>query len=213
VGRKGIERMSADTEGFAVKVNDRRRFDADGNLKPDAPEKELPADPVGPPATATTAEAQALRADLDATRKRLDEVARAYQAQVQEREEFKQRLTRERERLLDVEKAEVAQVLLDAVDELDLSLNAAGESPLARGVKIIRDGILAKLQAAGIQRIDVVGLPFDPNTAEASDMEITPDPAADQRVTAEVRAGYRLKDRVIRPARVRVAKHVAPARA
>jgi molecular chaperone GrpE len=194
-----------------MKVNDRRRFDADGNPKQDAAEEvagPAPAsEPVGP-------ELEKVRAELEGARKRLDEVARGYQGLLQEREDFKLRLTRERERLLDVEKAEVAQVLLDAVDELDLSLAAAAEdSPLARGVRIIRDGILSKLQSAGIQRLEVVGLPFDPNTAEASDMEITPDPEADQRVTAEVRAGYRMKDRVIRPARVRVAKHVTPASA
>jgi molecular chaperone GrpE len=197
-----------------MKVNDRRRFDADGNPKQDAAEEVSPevagpapaAEPVGP-------ELEKVRAELEGARKRLDEVARGYQGLLQEREDFKLRLTRERERLLDVEKAEVVQVLLDAVDELDLSLAAAEDSPLARGVRIIRDGILSKLQSAGIQRLEVVGLPFDPNTAEASDMELTPDPEADQRVTAEVRAGYRMKDRVIRPARVRVAKHVTPARA
>ena len=44
-------------------------------------------------------------------------------------------------------------------------------------------------------------------------MEITTSPDDDQKVVAEVRAGYRLKERVIRPARVKVAKYVAPAQA
>jgi molecular chaperone GrpE len=44
-------------------------------------------------------------------------------------------------------------------------------------------------------------------------MEITPNPEDDQRVVAEVQAGYRIKDKVIRPARVKVAKYVAPAQA
>jgi molecular chaperone GrpE len=197
-----------------MKVNDRRRFDADGNPKQGAAEEAAPEGAAAPAALGSVGpEVEKMQAELDAARKRLDEVARGYQGLLQEREEFKVRLTRERERLLDVEKGEVAQVLLDAVDELDLCLAAAEDSPLARGVRIIRDGILSKLQSAGIQRLEVVGLPFDPNTAEASDMEITPDPEADQRVTAEVRAGYRMKDRVIRPARVRVAKHVTPAQA
>jgi molecular chaperone GrpE len=59
----------------------------------------------------------------------------------------------------------------------------------------------------------VVGRPYDPNTAEATDMEITPNPDDDQKVIAEARAGYKLKDRIIRPARVKVAKYVAPAQA
>jgi molecular chaperone GrpE len=86
-------------------------------------------------------------------------------------------------------------------------------SPLGQGVKMIRDGLLSKVQASGIERIQVVGQPYDPNTAEAFDMEITPEPDEDQRVVAEVRAGYKLKDRVIRPARVKVAKYVPPAQA
>jgi molecular chaperone GrpE len=205
--------MSEGGNGFSVKVNDRRRFDADGNPRDDDAAPEEPP-PVGSGAAAPPRQAEATSAELEAARRRVDELARAYQAVVGEKEEFKQRLTRERERMLDVERGEVAQVLLDVVDELDLSLRAAPEeSPLARGVKLIRAGILAKLQASGIERIQVLGLPYDPNLAEASDMEVTPDPDADQRVTAEVRAGYRLKGRVIRPARVRVAKYVAPASA
>ena len=66
---------------------------------------------------------------------------------------------------------------------------------------------------ASIERIQVVGQPYDTNTAEATDMEITTQPDEDQRVVAEIRAGYRMKDRIIRPARVKVAKYVAPAQA
>ena len=44
-------------------------------------------------------------------------------------------------------------------------------------------------------------------------MEITPNPDEDQRVVAEARAGYRLKDRIIRPARVKVARYIPPANA
>jgi molecular chaperone GrpE len=194
-----------------VRVHDRRRFDADGNPKTDA--EPTPAEP--PRAEAPDAgKGGAAVAELEATRRRVDELARAYQALMQEREEFKQRLLRERERLMEVEKGEVAQLMLDVVDELDLALTAAPEeSALARGVRMIRDGILKKLKAAGVERVETLGQPFDPVVAEASDMEVTTDPKLDHTVTAEVRAGYRFKDKVIRPARVRVAKYVAPANA
>lgn len=161
------------------------------------------------------AERQRLEAELEATRRRADKFARAYQELDRDREEFKQRLTRERERMLDVERGNVATTLLEAIDELDrcLSMSAQDSSPLAQGVRMIRDGLLSKVQAAGIERIQVVGQPYDPNTAEATDMELTTQPEEDQRVVAEIRAGYKLKDRVIRPARVKVAKYVAPAQA
>jgi molecular chaperone GrpE len=161
-------------------------------------------------------ERQRLETELDATRRRVDQLARAYQEVQKDREEFKQRLTRERERMLDVERGNVAQTLLEAVDELDRCLMMGGgdtTSPLAQGVKMIRDGLLSKLQQSGIERIQVVGLPYDPNTAEATDMELTTNPDEDQKVVAEASAGYKLKDRIIRPARVKVAKYVAPAQA
>ncbi|MBJ6762695.1 nucleotide exchange factor GrpE [Myxococcaceae bacterium JPH2] len=166
-------------------------------------------------APAVDAEKARLQADLDASRRRVDELARAYQALNKDREEFKQRLTRERERMIDVERGDVAVTLLEAIDELDRALSMGGEdgSSLAQGVRMIRDSLLRKVQAAGIERLQVVGQSFDPNLAEAADMEITPVPEDDQRIVAEVRAGYRLKDRIIRPARVKVAKYIPPANA
>ncbi|MCP3103532.1 nucleotide exchange factor GrpE [Myxococcus sp. K15C18031901] len=162
---------------------------------------------------AGNAEVAQLKTDLEASRRRVDELARAYQAVNRDKEEFKQRLTRERERMMDVERGNVAVSLLEAIDELDraLSMSTQDASPLAQGVRMIRDSLVAKAQGMGIERIQVVGQGFDPNVAEASDMEITATPEDDQKVVAEIRAGYRLKDRLIRPARVKVAKYVAPA--
>jgi molecular chaperone GrpE len=182
-----------------------------------APPTEASASQEAPPAAPGDPERERLELELESTRKRLDDLARAYQSINKDREEFKQRLTRERERMMDVERGNVAVLLLEAIDELDRCISMSGaeaaSSPLGQGVKLIRDGLLSKVQASGIERIQVVGQPYDPNTAEAFDMEITPQPEEDQRVVAEVRAGYKLKDRVIRPARVKVAKYVPPAQA
>lgn len=152
-----------------------------------------------------------LTADLEASRKRVDELARAYQASERDREAFKQRLQREREQMIDVEKGKVALVLLEAIDDLDLSLSQADESPLARGVRMIRDSLLKKAEATGIERVDLVGRPYDPNFAEATDMEVTPLEAEDGRVLAVVKACYQLKGRVVRPGQVKVAKYIKPA--
>lgn len=161
------------------------------------------------------AEVLQLRQDLQAARKRVDDLARAVQSLTQDREEFKLRLSRERDRMLEVEKGNVAVGLLEAIDDLDLCLNASAEeqSPLATGVRLIRDNLVSKAQASGVERLSLMGTVFDPNVAEAADMELTPDLDQDQRVIAELRAGYRLKGRVIRPGRVKVAKYVTPASA
>jgi molecular chaperone GrpE len=189
---------------------------ANGGAPGPASEEATAQPPPEPAAPKADPEKERLLAELDGTRKKYDQLARAYQDVNRDREEFKQRLTRERERMMDVERGNVAVTLLEAIDELDRSLAMSGQeanSALGQGVKMIRDGLLSKVQSLGIERVQVVGQPFDPNTAEAADMEITPQPEDDQRVVAEVRAGYRMKDRIIRPARVKVAKYVPPAQA
>src|SRR5262249_13722161 len=212
------ERASRDDEQATVRVNDRRRFDMDGNVRAEAEELRGP-EPESQAGSSSSAAQQAesaqLQRELDSARKRVDELARAFQALSSDREEFKQRLSRERDRMIEVEKGNVAQVLLEVLDELDLSLQASGDddSPLAHGVRLIRDGLLSKVQSMGIERLDLVGQRYDPNLAEAADVQITTVPDEDQKIVSEVRAGYRSKDRVIRPARVRVARYVEPAEA
>lgn len=206
-----------------VRVNDRRRFDPEGNPRTDEDESTSST-----PQTQSVEEQQAVRSEiaeieeiqrmekeLEAARKRIDELARAFQALERDREDFKQRLNRERDRVLDVEKGNLALVVLDILDELELSLQASDDdqSPLARGVRLIRDNALKKMQLLGIERVEVMNQAFDPNIAEAADTELTTEPKNDQKVVAVVRPGYRIKDRIIRPARVRVARYLSPAQA
>lgn len=176
-------------------------------VTPEVPEEAAAAAPV------VDAEVEQLRKDLEAARKRVDELARAYQAGERDREEFKQRINRERDRMIDVEKGNVAVVLLEAIDELDRCLENADESPLAMGVKLIRESLLKKAESTGIERIELVGRPFDPNLAEATDMEVTPVETEDGMVVAVIKACYQLRGRVVRPGMVKVAKYVKPASA
>ncbi|MBN8232235.1 nucleotide exchange factor GrpE [Corallococcus macrosporus] len=195
----------------------------DGNPRSDeTPETQASAEREAEGASSDTqaeaaqdGEVARLQSELEAARRRVNELARGLQDLTKDREEFKQRITRERERMLDVERGNVARTLLEAIDELDLVLanSQQDQSPLVQGVRMIRDSLLSKAQATGIERLQVVGRPYDPNLAEAADMEVTPVQDDDQKVVAEFRAGYRLKDRIIRPARVKVARYVAPAQA
>ena len=180
-----------------VKVNDRRRVREDS-----VPETE--AEPV------ETAKAST---ELDAARRRIDELARGLQHSESEREAFKLRMTRERDQLLELEKGKVALVLLEAIDDLELCLNTPDHSALWKGVKLIRDGLIKKAEEFGLERVELKGLPYDPNLSEASDMEISPLEADDGRVVAVLKAAWKLKGRVLRPGRVKVAKYVQPAQA
>src|SRR5438270_12199699 len=122
-----------------------------------------------PEAVRQKTEEPAADAQLEAARKRIDELARAYQALERDREDFKQRLSRERERMIDVERGEVAVALIEAIDELDLSLASADDSPLAQGVRLIRDKLVKKLGSMGVQRVSLLGVQYDANLAEAAE--------------------------------------------
>ncbi len=200
---------------MSVRVNDKRRYNADGTPRAGVsdPEREAVVPPTEQAEVPAEDEVTQLRAELDAARRRVDELARGIQDVMRDREEFKQRIQRERERMLEVEKGQVALALIEAVDELDLSLTADDGSPFAQGVRLIRDKLLQKLQASGIERLDLVGRPYDPNAAEAVDMELVSSPAQSDRVLAEQRPAYALRGRVIRPGRVKVGRYVEPAKA
>ncbi len=161
----------------------------------------------------TTLNADRLIEELAAARKRIDELARAYQASEKDREDFKKRIERERVRMIEVEKAEIAVTLIEAIDELDLCLRAPEKSHLYEGVKLIRDKMLKKLESKGFERVELLGQSYDPNLSEAVDMEVTFERADDARITEVVRAAYRSNGKVIRPGRVKVARYVEPAQA
>lgn len=188
----------------SIKVNDKRRFREDG--------EPIEVEVTGGSEQADAEEAR-LAKELEAAHKRIDELARGLQRSESEREAFKQRMTRERDQLLELEKGKVALVLLEAIDDLELCLTGADESPVSKGVKLIRDGLVRKAEEFGLERVELGGAAYDPNLAEASDMEITATEADDGRVISVLKAAWRLKGRVLRPGRVKVAKYVKPAQA
>jgi molecular chaperone GrpE len=186
-----------------VKVNDRRRFTPDGEAVPEqeraaAPDEAAPESGGPDPRVATIAQ--------QATR--IDELMRAYAALVEEGKAARVRLEREKARVLEAERAQVAQVLLEAVDELERALGAAGDAtgPLVDGVRLTLASLAKKVADLGAQRLSVVGERYDPHLAEAVDMVPVGDASQDEVVVQEVRAGYRIGDRILRPARVRVGR-------
>ena len=196
------------------RVNDKRRYNPDGTPRAGAPETEpQQSERPSEAAAAPTDEVSQLKAELEAARRRVDELARGIQDVMRDRDDFKQRIQRERERMLEVEKGQVAQALIEAIDELDLSLAADDGSPFAQGVRLIRDKLVQKLAASGIERLPLVGRPYDPNAAEAVDIELVSSPAQNDRVLAEQRPAYALRGRVIRPGRVKVGRYLEPAKA
>lgn len=199
-----------------VKVTDRRRFTAGGEAvgSPVSGRPEEQARPQeGEPAREAGSTADSREARLAEQAVRIDELTRAYAALVEDNKAFRQRLEREKARVVEAERASVAQALLDAADDLEralaaVSAGAGGEAlrSLVEGVRLSLAGLHKRIAGLGAQRIAVMGLPFDPHVAEAVDAVAVADAAQDGLVLQEVRAGWRIGDRILRPARVRVGR-------
>jgi molecular chaperone GrpE len=199
----GDEQRANGSEGGAVKVNDRRRFTPEGDPIPGAEEEAAARDtdaPAPPPDARDTTIAQ--------QQARIDELLRACAATVEEGKAARARMEREKTRVLEAERAQIAQALLEAVDHLELALAAAGDGggPLVDGVRLTLASLAKKVADLGAERFAVLGQPFDPRLAEAIDLVPVADASQDDFVVQEVSAGYRIGERVLRPARVRVGR-------
>ncbi len=190
-----------------VKVVDRRRFRQDGEPVPGAQDAAPPAAGGAAPGEAAAAPPQ-IEEKLRAQAARIDELSRAYAALLEDNKAFRARMERERDRMVEAERTRLAQALLEAADELELALAAVPDdgSTLRRGVKLVLAGLLRRIAELGATRFEVAGRPFDPAVAEAVDVVNVSDAAQDGLVVDEVRAGWRIGDRLLRPARVRVGK-------
>jgi len=151
------------------------------------------------------------RERTEAAESKLQEYIEAFKGFKKEQEEFRTRLSRDVDRRVDLQFGGLVEELLEAMDNLDLALEHVNEvpeaEPLARGVELARKRFLETLERHGVEKLDPGGDEFDPNEAEAIRVDPVSDPQMSGKVTVVLRPGYRLRDRVIRPARVAVGRH------
>ena len=99
--------------------------------------------------------------------------------------------------------------LLSVVDNLERALESAGDNEgsasLVEGVELTRKGFMDVLVKYGVQVVDPIGEPFDPETAQAMSLVEQPD-AEPNSVIAVMQKGYTLNGRLLRPAMVMVSK-------
>jgi molecular chaperone GrpE len=118
---------------------------------------------------------------------------------------FRKRSERERQELKRYALLEPMRELLTVADNLDLALSAQGSADdLKRGVEMIHRQMRELLRRFGVTEVPAVGQPFDPTVHEAVSREESAEVEA-PTVAAELRRGYRLHDRLLRPAMVKVA--------
>ena len=151
-------------------------------------------------ATGPDAEIQTLKAERDSL---LDRLARA-QAEF---ENARRRASKEQQDFRDFALADTIKTLLPVVDNFERALQAKSEAADFRsGVELIYKQLQDTLNKLGVRPIPAKGQQFDPHVHEAIEMVETTD-AADHEVLEEWQRGYKYKDRLLRPAMVRVAKN------
>jgi molecular chaperone GrpE len=128
-------------------------------------------------------------------------------------ENFKKRAARERIETAQSAAAALIQKLLPVLDHFEMAQAAAqtaqvpqgGIESLQAGVAMIQQQLNTVLAETGVEEIDAAGKPFDPALHEAvSQMESSEVPEG--HVVQQLRKGYKLKERLLRPATVIVAK-------
>jgi molecular chaperone GrpE len=151
-------------------------------------------------ATAENPELQKVRAERDTL---LDRLARL-QADF---ENARKRASREQQEFRDYALADAIKTLLPTLDSFERALQSSKkESDLRSGIELIYKQLQDALSKLGLRAIVAQGEPFDPRFHEAIEMVETSD-VPDHQILEELQRGYKLKDRLLRPAMVKVASN------
>lgn len=173
--------------------------------------EDLPEEPMQPPSSqAAEPGGGAIIEPAEQAVQRLEgevaELKDKYLRLAAEYDNFRKRSSKERTDLWARAQADLVQRLVDALDDL---ARFAHVDPVATDAKTIHDGVdmverkvWKALDAAGVSRVDQIGVPFDPNLHEAVTTRPADHPAKDHTVGAVLQPGYRMGGTLLRPARV-----------
>jgi molecular chaperone GrpE len=167
------------------------------------------ADEIDVSPSKLVAEIEALKGELAAANTRADEYLAGLQRERAEFSNYRRRTTEEREQMLGLAGEDLIRKVLAIADDFDLAIDNRpadlhGHS-WVEGVAAIDRKLRALLESEGVRPIDVAaGLPFDPREHEAI-ANVPGSGRAEGEIVDVVRRGYKLRDKVIRPALVAVA--------
>jgi molecular chaperone GrpE len=174
--------------------------------------RELPASENSPDEAETIGSSSSLRSDDSSELQRLraerdtliDRLARL-QAEF---ENARKRTAREQQDFREYAVADAVKALLSTLDSFERALQtgAAEKSEFRSGVELIYKQLQDALQKLGLRAIPAKGEPFDPHLHEAIEMVETTH-APDHQILEELQRGYKLKDRLLRPSMVKVARN------
>ncbi|MBI2819629.1 MAG: nucleotide exchange factor GrpE [Acidobacteria bacterium] len=189
-------------------MNDNPEKQIDEEVIPPADGEPSPGEDFAPPAGPTAETTEQVIAHLrEQNRQLADQLLRSRA----DMENTRKRLAREKEEFQTYSLFQSLQALLPILDGFELALAAeGGGEDYRKGVEIIYLQFLGTLQRLGLEPIEAKGKPFDPNMHEAI-AAVETDTVPEQHVVDEMQRGFFFKNRLLRPAKVRVAKQPATA--
>jgi molecular chaperone GrpE len=150
-----------------------------------------------------------LREHLEAKEKEANDYHDRYLRQVAELENFKRRINREKDEAIRFANETLVKDLLPVVDNLERAVEHAkgggNGRPLVEGVEMVLRGLFDVLAKHGVVQISAIGQPFDPEKHEAM-AQVESATCQPNTVVDEYHRGYLLRDRLLRPSLVSVAK-------
>lgn len=183
----------------------------DGGAPAAAPEGTVEREPAPSPAAEAVGLAPVpppppTREELDTLVKERDELRDQLLRKRAEFDNYRKRVERDRHQAAEDATASLLRALIPTLDNLERALRAGGEeSSLRQGVELIHRELLLFLEGQGLIALDPAGEPFDPQHHQAIAHE--PAPGFEEGHVVEVlQKGYFFKDRLLRPAMVKVAK-------
>ncbi len=155
---------------------------------------------VAGPGVADAAGGPGNTTELDALQAQLEERTGDLQRISAEYSNYRRRVDRDRQLVIDSAKAQVVTQLLTVLDDIE---RAQEHGDLSGAFKAVADKVVAALQAQGLEPFGTIGDGFDPGVHEAVQHSTSSD-VEKPTVTAVLRLGYRFGERVLRPAMVAV---------
>jgi molecular chaperone GrpE len=151
-----------------------------------------------------------LKEEAEEKDRRLREYIAAYKAKTAETDEFRQRLQKENDSRLDMAKAGFFSKLVPILDNLKRAATVGKDNrdfdSLHHGIELIVNQFTRELQEQGVETLSARGRKFNPSTDEIFLTETTSDPEQDNMVVEDLEPGYKFREKLIKPVKVKVAK-------
>ena len=150
-------------------------------------------------------EAEQLISDIDALQRERDDLLDTSRRLQADFENYRKRVLREQTALVERATEGLLEQLLPVLDSFELAtVNLEGvDEQVRKGIELAFAELVSVLERAGLQRIDALGAPFDPNEHEAV---LQDEGDGEPHVGEVLRTGWKLSGRVLRPAMVKVTR-------